>query len=97
MAGSNFRLHPTSNNAPIRKETIFLVRTDASSTHRRPASIALVPSEKGPAVKLLSEARTPYSRTNKFNRRNPIIGVEILDPLGGVGDFSKQEGGLVHR
>ena len=59
----------------------FIVYTDAALLSRRIAGLIFVDSANGPAASLLAEAVTPKFWLSKFNKKNPIIGLEMLAPL----------------
>ena len=46
-------------------------------------------SADGPAILLLSEAVTPKFRLSEFNKKNPIIGLEMIAPLALIRTASK--------
>ena len=59
----------------------FVVYTDAALLSRRIAGLVVSSTPSGPLVNLLAEGVAPKFRLSKFNKKNPIIGMEMLAPL----------------
>ena len=66
---------------PFSRRPDLVVYTDAALLSRRIAAIIVKNSSSGPTVPLLLVANTPSYWMNKFNKKNPIIGMEMLSPL----------------
>ena len=73
-------LHPRIPRSSLAK-TDFVVYTDAALLSRRIAGLILISTPRGPVVTLLVEAATPHFWLSKFNRKNPIIGLEMIAPI----------------
>ena len=73
-------LQPRIHRRNLAKPDI-IVYTDAALLSRRIACLIMPSSQEGPATLLLAEAANPKLRLSKFNKKNPIIGLEILAPL----------------
>ena len=76
-------LHPRVPRFSNRKPDL-VVYTDAALLSRRIAAVVLSTKNRKIEAIMLVEATTPQSWFRKFHQRNPIIGMEMLAPLGAV-------------
>ena len=61
--------------------TDFIAYADAALLNNRIEALIMASSNQGPLINLLCESPVPKFRKNKFSRRDPIIGMEMLAPL----------------
>ena len=59
----------------------FIVYTDSDLLSNRIAGLIMTLTDSGPMITLFCEAAVPQFWKSKFHRKNPIIGMEMLDPL----------------
>ena len=81
MADLGTEIDRTSHYAAARKTSGLHRLYGGFLAQKGVSALAQIQAERGPIVSLLADAKTPRFRTNRFNRRNPIIGMEMLSPL----------------
>ena len=67
----------------------LVVYTDAALLSRLLAAVVLSPTPSSFSASLLLVSSTPQAWMKKFNRKNPIIGMELLAPLALLWGFPK--------
>ena len=73
-------LHPQIPR-PVNRKPDLVIYTDAAFLTRKLAALALSTYEGLTSAPLLAVSSTPTAWLKRFNRKNPIVGMELLAPL----------------